>query len=183
MLFCGIDLHSNNSVVVISDENDKVLYSKRLPNNLEEIRAALSPYRAELFGVIVESTFNWYWLVNGLQDAGYSIHLANTTAIKQYDGLKHRGDESDARHLAHILRLGLLPEGHIMPKAQRAVRDLARKRMQLVQQRTVQILSIETLFDQQRGAHLSSNNIKKLTTDDIDSMVKSNVSKLSVRAA
>jgi hypothetical protein len=36
MLCCGIDLHSNNSVVVISDENDKVLYSKRHPNSLEE---------------------------------------------------------------------------------------------------------------------------------------------------
>jgi hypothetical protein len=48
MLFCGIDLHSNNSFVVISDDTDKVLYSRRLPNNLPEICAALSPYRQEL---------------------------------------------------------------------------------------------------------------------------------------
>ena len=85
MLFCGIDLHSNNSVVVISDENDKVLYSRRHPNNPQQICAALSPYRSQLFGVVVESTFNWYWLVDGLQEAGYSVHLANTTAIKQYE--------------------------------------------------------------------------------------------------
>ena len=182
MLFCGIDLHSNNCFIVISDENDIVMYSKRHPNSLKEISSALSLYRADLFGVVVESTFNWYWLVDGLQDAGYSIHLANTTAIKQYDGLKHRGDESDARHLAHILRLGLLPEGHIMPRAQRAVRDLARKRMQLVQQRTAQILSIETLFDQQRGAHLSSNNIKKLTSADIDSMGLGPMETLAIQA-
>lgn len=91
-------------------------------------------------------------------------------------------DESDARHLAHILRLGLLPEGHIMPKAQRAARDLARKRMQLVQQRTVQILSIETLFDQQRGAHLSSNNIKKLTSDDIDGMGFGSMEAFAIKA-
>lgn len=168
MLFCGIDLHSNNSFLVISDENDKVLYAKRPPNNLEAICSALSPYQSELFGVVVESTFNWYWLVDGLQEAGYAVHLANTTAIKQYDGLKHRGDESDARHLAHVFRLGLLPEGHIMPKAMRGARDLARKRMQLVQQRTVQILSIETCFDQQMGAHISSNDIKKLKAEDID---------------
>lgn len=137
MLFCGIDLHSNNRFVVVSDDADKVLYSWRLPNNLAEICSALSRYQAYLFGVVVESTYNWYWLVDGLVEAGYSLHLANTTAIKQYDVLKHRGDESDARHLAHILRLGLLPEGHIMPRAKRAVRDLARKRMQLVQQRTL----------------------------------------------
>lgn len=170
MLFCGIDLHSNNCFVVVSDDADKVLYSKRLRNNLAEISAALSPYRADLFGVVVESTYNWYWLVDGLVEIGYSVHLANTTAIKQYDGLKHRGDESDARHLAHILRLGLLPEGHIMPKPLRAVRDLARKRMQLVQQRTMQVVSIETCLAQQTGGRLSSNDVKQLTTDQVDNM-------------
>ena len=111
MLFCGIDLHSNNSVVVISDETDKVIYSRRHPNSLDDICTALNPYQSALEGVVVESTFNWYWLVDGLQERGFKVHLANTTAIKQYDGLKHRGDESDARHLAHVFRLGLLPTG------------------------------------------------------------------------
>lgn len=170
MLFCGIDLHSNNSVVVILDESDKVIYSKRHPNDLDEICGALMPYQSQLAGVVVESTFNWYWLVDGLQEHGFQVHLANTTAIKQYDGLKHRGDESDARHLAHVFRLGLLPTGHIMPKEQRAVRELARKRMQLVQQRSIHILSIETQMDQQHGAHMPSNLIKKLTCNDIDAM-------------
>ena len=182
MLFCGIDLHSNNSVVVIIDENDNVVYSKRHSNNLKEICTALSPYQSKIFGVVVESTFNWYWLIDGLQAAGYSLHLANTTAIKQYDGLKHRGDQSDARHLAHMLRLGLLPEGYIMPKDLRGVRDLARKRMQLVQQRTTQIVSIETLFNQQRGAYLSSNSIKKLSAQDIDNMGFSHTESLAIKA-
>jgi transposase len=146
------------------------LLCRRFPNNLAGIYSALTPYQADLFGVVVESTYNWYWLVDGLIDAGYSLHLANTTAIKQYDGLKHRGDESDARHLAHILRLGLLPEGHIMPRATRAVRDLARKRMQLVQQRTAQIVSIETCMGQQTGGRLSSNDVKQLTDAHIDAM-------------
>ena len=110
------------------------------------------------------------------------MHLANTTAIKQYDGLKHRGDESDARHLAHVLRLGLLPEGHITTKAMRGVRDLARKRMQLVQQRTTQILSIETCFDQQTDAHISSNTIKKLTAADIDNIGFGHMESLCIKA-
>jgi hypothetical protein len=63
-------------------------------------------------------------------------HLANTTAIKKYDGLKHSGDEADVRYLVHLLRLGILPTDTIMPPDQRAVRDLARKRMQLVRSRT-----------------------------------------------
>ena len=85
MKFSGIDLHSNNSVVVVSDEEDRIVYQKRLPNNLEQIRAALAPYRDELAGVVVESTYNWYFLVDGLMDAGYRVHLANTTAIKKYE--------------------------------------------------------------------------------------------------
>jgi len=76
----------------------------------------------------MESTYNWYWLVDGLQDQGFTVHLVNTAAVKQYDELKHSGDSSDARHLAHLLRLGILPVGHIYPCEQRAARDVLRKR-------------------------------------------------------
>ena len=182
MKYCGIDLHSNNSVVVITDETDHMLYSKRHANDLTQILAALEIHRAELSGVVVESTFNWYWLVDGLQEAGYRVHLANTTAIKQYDGLKHRGDESDARHLAHVLRLGLLPEGHIMPKDRRAVRDLARKRMQLVQQRTSQILSIENSLSRYAGGRISSNSIKRLQETDLAQMQLGDMRTLGLKA-
>ena len=170
MLFCGIDLHSNNCFIEIIDHEDKVIYSKRHPNVLEEICVVLKPYLTKLFGVVVESTFNWYWLVDGLQKAGHKVVLANTTAIKQYEGIKYRGDQSDAHHLAHLLRLGILPTGYIMPKEERGMRDLARKRMQLVQMRTTQILSIETQMDQQLGAHMKSNDIKKLSTEGVDQM-------------
>ena len=140
----GIDLHSNNSVVTVIDETDRVVAEKRLPNDLTKILAFLAPWQAELAGVVVESTYNWYWLVDGLQAAGLSVHLANTTAIKQYDGLKHSGDETDARYLAHLLRLGILPTGTILPPEVRTVRDLARKRMQLVRSRTSHLLAIGT---------------------------------------
>ena len=109
-LYAGIDLHSNNSVVVVLDEHDRVVYRKRLPNDLGMIVAALRSCAGTINGVAVESTFNWYWLVDGLQDAGYAVQLVNTAAVKQYDGLKHSGDFSDARHLAHLLRLGILPD-------------------------------------------------------------------------
>jgi transposase len=182
MKYCGIDLHSNNSVVVISDETDHMLYSKRLSNDLTQILAALELHRAELSGVVVESTYNWYWLVDGLMEAGYRVHLANTTAIKQYDGLKHRGDESDARHRAHVLRLGLLPEGHIMPKDRRAVRDLARKRMQLVQQRTTPVLSIENGVSRHTGGHISSNSVKQLQEADLEKMQLGGMQTLGIKA-
>src|SRR5215831_19692568 len=123
MKYCGIDLHSNNSVVIVSDDEDRIVLQKRLANDLGQIRVVLEPHREELVGVVVESTYNWYWLVDGLLDAGYQVHLANTAAIKQYEGLKATNDRDDARWLAHLLRLGILPEGYVYPKEDRAIRD------------------------------------------------------------
>jgi transposase len=170
MKYTGIDLHSNNSVISVINETDKVVAEKRLPNDLARILEFLEPHKADMAGVVVESTYNWYWVVDGLQEAGYAVHLANTTAIKKYDGLKHSGDETDARHLAHLLRLGILPTGTILPPAHREVRDLARKRMQLIQNRTAQILSIETILSRSTGKRLTSNQIKRLTLEDVPAL-------------
>jgi transposase len=157
-------------VVTVTDEEDRVVAEKRLPNDLAKVLEFLSPWREEIAGVVVESTFNWYWLVDGLQAAGFTVHLANTTAIKKYDGLKHSGDEADARYLAHLLRLGILPTGTILPPEQRAVRDLARKRMQLVRSRTTHILAVENITARQCGARISSNQVKRLTAETVDQM-------------
>jgi len=155
-LYCGIDLHSNNSVVVVTNESDQVVFQSRFPNDLDLIRQALQPFQAELAGVVVESTYNWYWLVDGLMDAGFSLHLATPAAIKHYQGLKHSDDPSDARWLAHLLRLGILPEGYIYPKAERPLRDLLRKRSQLVRQKVTHILSIENLTLRNAGHALTT---------------------------
>jgi transposase len=165
--FIGIDLHSNNSVVVVTDDDDRVAHQKRLPNDLEAIAAALAPYRDETVGVVIESTFNWYWLVDGLMDAGYRVHLAHPAAIKKYEGLKHSGDVADAAYLAQLLRLGLLAEGYVYPREQRGARDLARKRMQLVRYRTAQVLSIEGILMRQTGSRMKGEAVKRLTAEQV----------------
>ena len=170
MNYSGIDLHSNNSVVSVIDETDRVVAEKRLPNELAKILTFLAPWQAGLAGVVIESTYNWYWLVDGLQAAGFVVHLANTTAIKKYDGLKHSGDETDARYLAHLLRLGILPTGTILPPQQRAVRDLARKRMQLVRSRTSHILAVENITARQFGKRITSNQVIRLDEEIIKQM-------------
>jgi transposase len=166
-LYGGIDLHSNNSVINLIDENSEVLIRKRMANSLDAIVMLLMPYRDGLVGLVVESTYNWYWLVDGLMDAGFEVHLANTAAIQQYSGLKHGGDDSDANWLANMLRLGILPEGYIYPKEERMLRDLLRKRLQLVQQKTQNLLSIQGLYDRHLNRRLNSNKIKQLSLEQL----------------
>jgi transposase len=137
-------------------------------NDLMMIAALLNPCMDRLAGIVVESTYNWYWLVVGLMAAGFNVHLANTAAIQQYSGLKHGDDSSDAKWLADMLRLSILPTGYIYPKEQRMVRDLLRKRMQLVQQKTQNMLSIQGLYSRHLNRRLDSNKLNQLTQQQLD---------------
>jgi len=181
-LYGAIDLHSTNNVTVVIDEQDRVVYQKRLPNDLALILKELCVYQSELEGIVVESTYNWYWLVDGLMAEGYKLHLANTAAIQQYEGLKYTDDHSDARWLAHLLRLDVLPEGHIYPKADRPVRDLLRKRSQMVRQRTTNLLSIQNLLTRNTGSSLSANRVKGLDVQQVDQLLPDGELALAVKA-
>jgi len=166
--YAGIDLHSSNNYLGVIDSKDKRLFGKRLPNCIDTITEALKPFRKNLEGVVVESTYNWYWLVDGLQAAGYKIHLANPSAMRQYEGLKHTDDKSDSFWLAHMLRLGILPEGYIYPKQQRSVRDLLRRRLLFVRQRATHMLSLKSMITRNLGITVSTNEIKKMKEQDVD---------------
>lgn len=166
----GIDLHSNNNYLGILDENEKRVCKKKIPNELSEVLSVLRPYKKKMAGIVVESTFNWYWLVDGLMDNGYKVHLANPSAIKQYEGLKHSDDKREAFHLAQLLKIGILPEGYIYPKEERPVRDLLRKRSQLVRQRTSHILSFKNLASRNCGIQMSSNEVKNLSEEDVHAL-------------
>jgi transposase len=164
-LYAAIDLHSDNSVLSILDSTDRVVYERRFKNRLGDILAVLEPHRERIVAVAVESTFNWYWLVDGLIEAGYEARLVNTAAVQQYDGLKFSDDRHDARWLAKLMRLGILPVGYIMPKELRATRDLLRKRLQLVHQRTANILSLENLKQRNEGVRLTVNDLRSMTAE------------------
>jgi transposase len=168
MMYSGIDLHSNNSVVAVVDDGDRVVAQKRLPNDIAKIVGFLARWQDKLAGVVVESTYNWYWLVDGLMEAGYTVHLANTAAIVQYEGLKYSADEHDARWLAHLLRLGILREGCIYPREARAVRHLMRRRMQLVQTRTTQLNSMQSQYMRSTAQRPSTNELKRMLPEDVD---------------
>jgi transposase len=169
-VYAGIDLHSSNNYLGIINEEDRRLYQRRLPNRLEDILPALEPFKESLEGVVVESTYNWYWLVDGLEEAGYKVHLANPSAIKQYEGLKHTDDKWDSFWLAHMKRLNILPEGYIYPKAERPVRDALRRRLLFVSHRTAHILSLQSAITRNHGAKMSGREIKNLEECDAEKL-------------
>jgi transposase len=167
-LYAACDLHSNNTVLAVIDESGTERYRRRLPNDLSILGEALAPFREELVGVAVESTYNAYWLIDGLQAAGYPTKMVNTLAVPQYAGLKHGDDDSDALHLAELMRLGLLPTAYIYPREQRPLRDLLRRRMLLVQQSVRLMQSVQGYWARATGHRLSANNVRQITRKQLD---------------
>src|SRR5210317_2476441 len=182
-LYAGLDLHSRNTYIGIMDKEFKRIFNKRVVNKLPLILATLKLFQDKLKGIVVESTFNWYWLIDGLMDAGYDcLHLANPSAIKQYEGIKHTDDQHDAFFLAQMLILGILPQGYIYPKKDRPVRDLARKRLFLVRHKTSHILSLQSLIARCCARKVSANDIRNLTVEELEMWLEEEHLVLSAQA-
>jgi len=162
-LMAGIDLHSNNLVVGLMDMDGKRVAHRKLPCELDEVIAFLAPFKERLEKLAVESTYNWYWLVDGLHAEGYPVVLANPAKIDQYSGIKHADDKNDAFFLADLLRLNILPTGYVYDAQRRPVRDLLRRRLSLVRQRTALILSFKGLYTRTTGEELELREVKGMT--------------------
>lgn len=165
-LFAGIDLHGNNLVVGIINQDGKRVSHRKLECNLQLVDDFLRPFKAQLESLAVESTFNWYWLVDGLKERGYAMLLANPAQIEQYSGIKHADDKHDAFFLGELQRLKILPTAHIYDANLRPVRDLLRRRTGLVQQRTALMLSCKSLYTRTTGQELSLGQLKQMTGEE-----------------
>ena len=116
-------------------------------------------------------------------EADYRVHLANPAAMQQYSGLKYTDDHSDARWLAHLLRLGVFPEGYIYPKAARAVRDLFRKRAPLVRQHTANVLRVQNIMARNTGARFSVKRIQALPKQELTTLLAEETQVLAVTSS
>jgi len=65
-LYAELDLHAGNTNIGIMEKTFSCVFNKRVANHLGLILQALDPFRDQVECFVVESTYNWYWLVAGL---------------------------------------------------------------------------------------------------------------------
>lgn len=133
--FLGCDAHKHYSVFVGVNEKGKTSQPVRIEHNVAAYRHYLDalPSGTE---IAIESTGNWYWIVDLMEQAGHKPHLANPLEAKKRMGKTHKTDALDAKGLAILLRNGTLPESWIPPGELRDQRELLRTRMALRDLRT-----------------------------------------------
>ena len=173
-VYVGFDVHSSSNVSGVVGEDGRRLLTRKLRNDPYQVVESLKTVPGHIEGVVVESTYNWYWIVDALMDAGFKVHLANPSQIKKYEGLKHADDRYDAFWLAELLRLGILPEGYIYPREQRPVRDLLRKRGHLVRLRTSLVLGLESIITRNYGVRPRAKDLMVVTEDRVTPLLDGN---------
>jgi len=166
-LYGGLDLHGDNVFCTLMDGARKIVFERRCPNDLATIHAALEPYRHRIVALAVESTYNWYWLVDGMQRLQYPMKLANPARMQENLGLKAANDKTDARFVARQLTNGILPEGYIYPVETRGLRDLLRRRMRLVQARAGEWISLGSLVARHTGQDLGVTELADCAIDEV----------------
>jgi transposase len=159
-------------VIGVMNQDGKRMAHRKLDCDLKQVLDFLAPFKPQLESMAVESTFNWYWLVDGLRAQNYTINLANPAQIEQYSGIKHADDKHDAFHLAELQRLKILPKAYVYDAELRPVRDLLRRRTNLVHQRTALFLSFKSLYARTTGQPMPLQQLKSMEPKEAKELYK-----------
>lgn len=169
--YSGIDLSARDSSICVIDGQQEKVREIKLRNDLGRIIEELTPYKPNL-QIVVESTFNWYWLVDGLREAGFNVCLAHTLGLHMITGAKIKTDRRDAYSLAKLLRVSMIPKAYIYPPETRPIRDLLRRRLSLVRQRANEYSSIRHLLMREGILDHSRNQMKRIEEQDLEKWFK-----------
>lgn len=168
--YCGIDLHSRNFNICIVDSSGKVVKEAKFKNSQkEEFLKTIREFSPEI-SFVVESTYNWYWLVDLLQDESYEVKLAHPLYLKAIAYAKVKTDKVDPKTLAQLFRVGMLPEAYIYPRESRSIRDLLRRRATLVGMRTKLLTSLNFTLAQNNVNGYTRNSIKKIASCEFEEL-------------
>ena len=156
LLFAGIDLHEKFCFITVMDKEGQILKEGKVFNEGSEILLFFKEFKTPLKAA-VEATYNWYWLVDFLEEMGIDVSLANPYKTRIIAESKTKTDKIDARALANLLRMNYLPTSYIADKTTRDNREYLRNRIFLVQMQTAVKNRVHCLLDK--------HNIQSQETD------------------
>jgi transposase len=146
MFFTGIDQHRLRSTLTTFTASGDRVGDATVPNDPR----VLTRYFAQFPGphqAVVEATGRWYWLRDLLVPQGIDLRLAHAKFLKAIAYAKVKTDAVDATTLGQLLRVGLIPEAHMISDARRGPRDVLRARLRMVTRRSSAKNSLDRLLE------------------------------------
>jgi len=128
MIHVGIDLHSRNMTLVAINDNGKLLAEGKWTNTPVNLGRFFDQFNQAVHAV-VECTSYWYWVADWCNERDIPLQLAHAKMLKAISYAKVKTDSVNARTLADLLRVGLIPEAHQCRRDQRDLRELNRGRL------------------------------------------------------
>lgn len=149
-LFTGLDLHKRSVVATTLDADGTTVAHRKLPARPDALALYFANLPAGAEGqhrAVAEATTGWYWVKDALAPLGIDVRLAHAKGVKAITGAKVKTDAHDARTLAQLLRVNLLPEAHVISDELRPLRDVLRTRLALVERRVGALNSVARLLE------------------------------------
>ena len=155
-MYVGIDFHKKYSVASSVDENGQIGKESRIDGNTP---AGFERYFGSFDSpcqVVIEACWNWGYLFDLLESIPniQKVILANPYKTRIIAEAQIKTDKIDARKLAQLLRVGLIPQAHIPAKPVRQKKDILRQRQYWVRTRTKLRNRVHALLDRQRGLEM-----------------------------
>lgn len=137
MVEIGMDQHKKFSMAAALDTSTGELIERRLEHDDEdEIRSFVGSFEGPV-RVTLETTGNWYWLADLVEDAGARVRLCHTVEAKRRRRGKAKTDRLDALALAELSAEDRVPEAYVPARADRDRRERHRFRIRLIRLQTI----------------------------------------------
>lgn len=133
--YAGLDLHTRYFTVCVLDSLGQVVREQRRLGPTVEAVVQQFPTDGAIT-VILEATLQWAWLHDRLTALGYRVLVAHPQQLKVISQARCKTDPIDARKLAELGRVNLVPAIWVPDAATRERRLRLRSRARLVRWRT-----------------------------------------------
>ena len=157
--YCGVDLHTKTLYLCVIDQEGSILMHKNIPAKPDAFLKAIKPYHPNVV-IGVECMFSWYWLANLCPEHRITFILGHALYMKAIHGGKAKSDKIDSEKIARLIKGGTFPLAYTYPPELRPVRDLMRRRRNLVRFRS-ELLAHIKITHHQYNADIFEKNINK----------------------
>jgi len=162
--YCGVEMHARSSYICVVNRVGDIELRRNIPNAFKIFKDFMRCFVPADLAVGCESTYNYYWLLDGCREAGMGFYLGHALYMKAITGHKKKHDPLDAETIANLMRTNYFPEAYPYPREMRPTRDLLRRRHWLVRIRAGAYAHIQLVFQQYGIRDVGAADVKNKST-------------------